>query len=247
MAVKVTTVIPARLGSKRFPDKVIYPLLGRPLLFYIIKELKKSKLIDKLVVATDSRKIAELTHRFETEVILTSSRPKTGSDRIAEILDQIAGSVIINFQADNFGLKAPQLDRLIANFLHDKKEQFGTIAYPIKSDEELFNPDTVKLICDKDDHALWFSRYPIPFIRDAEENNRFAQFKFRGHCGVYFFRRASLKKFASWKRGVFEKTESLEQLRILENGAKIKVYHLKSEPVSVDSPDDLKKLKRIYK
>ncbi len=247
MGHRVLAVIPARLGSRRFSNKVIYPLFGKPLLFYVHSEVRRAKSIDRVVIATDSDEIAAVAEGFGAEVVRTSRRHRTGSDRVAEVAGKIGGDIVINIQADNFGLKGSVLDSLVKRMADDGKIKYATLARKVDSDSELFSPNLVKVVTDADDNALWFSRYPLPFLQGAGPGKRYSQFGFLGHIGIYGFRRKALEKFASWKRSPMEKAESLEQLRILENGEKIKVFRTKMDSVEVNSRSDLKKLKRIYK
>ena len=247
MATNVLAVIPARMGSTRFPNKVICPFNDRPLLFYVHREIARVSAIDRLVIATDSKEIAKASENFGAEVVMTSKKHRTGSDRVAEVARKFGGDIILNIQADSFGLTSAALTKLVQAMRTDRRIQFATLARPIENDNELFDPNKVKVVTDSTGDALWFSRFPIPFLQNSVEKDRFSQFKFLLHIGVYGFRRQSLSKFASWKRTVLEKAESLEQLRILGNGAKIRVIKTKARTVSIDSPDDLSKLRRIYK
>jgi 3-deoxy-manno-octulosonate cytidylyltransferase (CMP-KDO synthetase) len=244
---RVIAVIPARLGSTRFPRKVLHLWHGKPLLSYLVKDLSRSKLIDRLVIATDSREIERELSSYDIEVVRTSKRHRTGSDRVAEVMSKIGGDLIINIQADNIGLTAPGLDRVIKRFLDEPRCSFATLARRIEDDSELFDPNSVKLVTDADNYALWFSRSPLPFMQGASEGERWRQFRFLHHIGVYLFRAAALKRFASWPRSPLEKAESLEQLRILENREKLRVFHTRMKAVSIDAPADLKKLDRLYK
>ncbi len=247
MAHRVLAVIPARLGSKRFPEKVIYPFNGKPLLFYVHRQVLKAKRIDRVVIATDNDTIAGAGRQFGAEVIKTSRRHQTGSDRVAEVAAKMGGAFIINVQADNFGLKPSALDTLIERMIDDRKIRFATLARRIDSDRELFSPDLVKVVIGPDGDALWFSRLPLPYLQDTRRTKRCGEFPFLGHIGVYGFRREALRRFTSWKRTPLEKAESLEQLRILEHGEKIRVFKTGIKSVEVNSPDDLKKLRRIYR
>ena len=245
MAQKVLAVIPARLGSKRFARKVIYPYQGKPLLFYVYQGLKRVKEIDRLVIATDSKEIKKVAEKFDAEVIMTSKRHRTGSDRVAEVMKKIGGDIIINIQADNLGLKVSSLNMMVKKMIQNKSIDFATMVYRINNSQELLNTNKVKVLIDKNGNALWFSRLPLPFIQ-RNNNNLKEKFTFWGHIGVYFFRRKALEQFARWQRTPYEKAESLEQLRILENGAEIKIFKTRAHPVSIDQKQDLKKLKFLY-
>lgn len=246
MKPRVLAVIPARLGSTRFPRKVIHDWKGRPLLAWLTAELARSKHIDRLVVATDSKEVRRALGD-EVEVIMTSKRHRTGSDRAAEVHATLGGDYVLNIQADNFDLKAALVDRVIERFIKDRQVDFATVARRIDNDEDLFDPNTVKVVTGRDGRALWFSRYPLPYVRGATDGERFRQHRYWYHIGVYLFRAAGLKRFARWPRSALEKAESLEQLRVLENGGTLRVYQTRARTVSVDTPQDLKKLERCYK
>lgn len=239
MRPKVLAVIPARFASRRFPGKALCSIAGKPLIQHIYEETSKSRLIDKVVVATDSAEIFEETKRFGGEAIITSRRHRTGSDRTAEVMERLGGEIILNIQADHLGITGSIYDRVLKNMLSDRGIKFATVACKVGSEELLFDPNCVKLILDSSDHALWFSRYPLPFLQGVN-GNRSGEFDFYYHVGVYFFRKSGLKMFQSWSRTPHEKAESLEQLRILENRQKIKVFKIKSDVVSIDTPNDLK-------
>jgi len=244
---RVVAIIPARLNSSRFPNKVIYPFKGKPLLCYLVDSLAKSRLIDRLIVATDSREICDTMTSVGVETMMTSKRHRTGTDRAAEVAEKVPGSYFLKVQADNFGLQAHLLDKIIARFMADRKEQFGTLVTRAENDDDLVDPNTVKVVWTDDGYARWFSRMPLPYLQKAAEGPLAQQFKFYRHIGIYLFRREALKQFAAWKRSSHEKAESLEQLRILENGAALKGYLTKMRSVSVDSPTDLEKVCKLYK
>jgi len=247
MAVQVTAVIPARLGSKRFPGKVLYPYRGKPLLYYVWNDVRRSRRIDRLIVATDSAEVSRVAEGFGAEVYRSTRPHATGSDRVAEVAARVGGEVFLNIQADNFGLTGRLLDRMIAAFVRERGAEYGTMATRINADGDLFNPNVVKVVISQSGTALWFSRYPIPFLQRSRAMRRTAQFAYRKHIGVYLFRRSGLKAFGRWRRSPLEKAESLEQLRILEHGARMRVFDVPLKTVSVDSPADIEKLDRIYR
>ncbi len=244
---RVVAVIPARLGSTRFPRKVLHPWRGKPLLSHLLDELKRCKQIDQLVVATDSAEIEATLNDRDIDVVRTSKRHRTGTDRVAEVMESVKGDLVLNIQADNIGLKARGLDLIIERFAADRQNRFGTVARSIDNDSELSDPNSVKLVMDRDQRALWFSRYPLPYLQAADRGERWRQYRYYHHIGVYLFRAEALRQFAGWRRGSLEKAESLEQLRILENGESLKVFLTKMKALSIDRPEDLKKLDRPYK
>ncbi len=245
MKPKVLAVIPARLGSRRFSGKVLYPFKGKPLLFYVWDEMRRAKRVDRLVIATDSREIKSAAEDFGAEVILSRKSHPSGSDRVAEIAAKLGGEIIVNIQADNLTLPAKVIDKGIDLMRHSPKLMFATTATAIRSDEELYDPNTVKVVCSRAGMALWFSRYPIPFVQHPDSNDRLSQYHYLKHIGVYVFRRKGLESFAQWKPAPLEKAESLEQLRILEHGGTIGLFESKVTSISVDTPDDIRKLELV--
>ena len=243
MAAKVVAIIPARYNSQRFNGKVLYPIAGMPLLYHIWKSIASAKSLSKLLITTDDQRIKAAAESFGAEVIMSSGRHRTGSDRVAEISEKVSGDIFINVQADNFGIKPAFINNLVANFAKDKTEKYGTVVKKIRNDNFLFNPNCVKTVLDKTDHALWFSRFPIPYLNNLKGKTRNSQHNFWEHIGIYLFRKAGLKKYAGWKRTEAEKAESLEQLRILENGERIKVYKTTANIISIDNKDDLRRIK----
>ena len=244
---RITAVIPARLDSKRFPRKVLYPFKGRPLIAHLYNELSKSKEIDRLVIATSDKEIRDAAQTFGAETVKTSSRHKTGSDRAAEVVEKIGGDIVLNIQGDNFGLNVKVLDSIIQKFKTERKLQFATLANKINSDAELKDSNNVKVVLDKNCNAILFSRSVIPFLQNFQKKNMSSQFTFYHHIGIYLYRRSGLLQYASWKQSELEKAESLEQLRILENSEKIRVFKTKMRPVSIDTLAEMKKIEKKYR
>ena len=247
MTAPIVAVIPARYDSSRFPGKVLFQFRGKSLLHHLYQELNKCKKIGRLLIATDDRRVRDAVNEFGGEVVMTSRKHRSGSDRVAEVVADMKANIVVNIQADNFGLKAAVLDRTIGQFESAKEAPYGTMAFRLTSDEELFDPNMVKVVLGKDNQALWFSRFPLPYVRDIIEDKRVEQHKFYGHIGVYLFRKASLEQYAGWKQGLSEKAESLEQLRILENGGSIRAFLTRSVPIAIEVPEDIGKLEHLYR
>lgn len=235
-------VIPARLGSSRFPRKVLYPWKGKPLLFHVWDKVRQANTITRVVIATDSKEIEKVSRDFGAEVVRTSARCQTGSDRAAEVQRKVGGDIVINVQGDNLNLTPKVFDTVIRAMKKDSTIQFATLARQTSTDEELFDPGRVKVAVDKNSRALWFSRFPIPFLQNASAGTRFRQFPFLSHVGIYFFRAAALAQYTTWKRTPCELAESLEQLRVLENGGSMRVFMTNMNSITVDTPADLKRL-----
>lgn len=207
--------------------------------------MMKSKKLNRLIIATDSPEIRNIMNEFGADVAMTSKKHQTGSDRVAEVSRKIKSDIVINIQGDSFGLKASTIDNVISKFLKSKSTKFATLAYKISSDNDLFDPNIVKLVKNYKDEALWFSRFPMPYLNQADRGFKYRQFNFYGHLGVYLYTWNAIQKFSVWKRSLNEKAESLEQLRILENDEKIRVFTTRSKSISIDTKDDLKKIDSI--
>lgn len=244
---KVLAVIPARYSSSRFMGKVIHPVNGKPLISHLYLEMLKSNEIDRLVVATDDKRIIDALTPYNIEIIKTSKKHKTGSDRAAECLKKIKADIILNIQADNFGLKAVTVDKVIKKFKADKKYDYATIIRRIDNEADIKDFNTVKVVKDNNFESLLFSRNYLPYLQQGLKKEKHKQFKYYKHIGVYLFRAAGLKKYSSWKRSDLERAESLEQLRVLENGYKFKLYETKANTISVDTKRDLRKIDNLYK
>lgn len=245
----VVIIIPARLGSTRFKRKVLASVDGKPLLFHVWRRAKQSKLADRVVVATDSEEIARAASGFGAEVIRTAKRHKTGSDRAAEVARKFGGRVIVNWQGDTLGISGKTVDRAIATLKSQKSIGVVTLACRITDDGDLHNPNVVKVVCDTHNRAMAFSRSLIPFVRKPAgrwSRPGWRDFKYLHHIGIYVFRRETLLAFTGWPRTPLEKAESLEQMRILENGEAIQVVTTTARPASIDSPEDLENWSRRY-
>ncbi|MCB2230496.1 3-deoxy-manno-octulosonate cytidylyltransferase [bacterium] len=247
MAHSVVAVIPARMNSTRFPGKVAYLHRGKPLLFYIWKQVRQSRLVDRIVIASDSPEVLSLAESFDAEAVRTSAKHQTGSDRVAEVMSKIGGSIFVNVQADNFGLSGRTFDPVLRWMKQHPRVQFATLARKIADQRDLDRTDCTKVVASHDRYALWFSRLPVPFIRDCVTGNRLSHYPFLEHIGVYFFRAAGLAQYAGWKRSAAERAESLEQLRILENGERIRLFLTTARSVSVDSPHDVKAVESLIR
>lgn len=246
---KVIGVIPARLNSKRFPAKALAPLKGKPLLFYVWNQARKAKTLSRVIIATDSKEIAKAAESFGAEVLMTSRRPRNGSERVAEVADRVKGDIFVSVQGDFLRFNPKWIDSGVNALSPQKRLQFLTLVTRIRDDKELFDPDRVKAVvrhCNAPEtpEALWFSRYPVPFVRSESkqgDSEHWRGFKFWKHLGIYFYRRSGLKLYQSWPIAVYETAESLEQLRILENGARIGALEVRGKSICVDSPKDLER------
>lgn len=235
---KIIGVIPARYGSTRFPGKPLVDIGGKPMIQHVWENSAESKLINKLYAATDDKRIFNAVNSFGGNAVMTSKKHKCGSDRIGEVIKKIKCDIVVNIQGDEPFINPLNIDKAIKPLLEDKNIQVSTLCTPIKHSDEINNPNVVKAVIDKKGFALYFSRFAVPYNRDKTKN--IVYFK---HIGLYVYRKKYLLEFIKLKPSKLEETEKLEQLRILENGTKIKVVITNADSITVDTISDLKKLK----
>lgn len=239
----IVGVIPARIGSTRFPGKPLVNLKGRPLIQWTIEGAKKSKLLNDLIVATDDERIKAAAEAVGAKVVMTSSELPTGSDRIHAAIQGLACDVVVNIQGDEPLVTGDLIDRLAQVFVNEPTMDMATLAHPI-SDEELQSPNAVKVVVNCKDEALYFSRYGIPYSRISAVELGSLEGCLK-HIGMYAYSRDFLKQFCEAPPALIEKAESLEQLRALYLGAKIKVIRVKEASLGVDTPEDLARLEKL--
>lgn len=241
---KSAVVIPARYNSTRFPGKPLANLLGKPLIQHVYERAKMAKKISTIIVATDDERIERAVKNFGGNVIMTSPNHLSGSDRVAEVANKLSEDVIINVQGDEPLIEPWLIDELVEVF--SKSEvKVATARIPITDPKDIQNPNVVKVVCDKDGFALYFSRSPIPGTRnDITIRTQIKPVFFR-HVGVYAYTREFIIKFPSLEPTPLELQEGLEQLRILEHGYKIKVIDTEYQSIGVDTPEDLEHLRSI--
>jgi 3-deoxy-manno-octulosonate cytidylyltransferase (CMP-KDO synthetase) len=245
---KVIGVIPARYSSTRFPGKPLVDILGKPMIQWVYENAMGSKLLDFLIVATDDERIYNVVKSFGGNVIMTPSDIQTGTDRVAYVLNEFDADIVANIQGDEPLLTSEMIDRAIEPFLNSEKVDISTLAVKINDVDLIFNPNVVKVVFDKDKIALYFSRSPIPFCRDAKNEKDWLRLgNFYKHIGLYVYSRESLLKFVSLRRSSLEEIEKLEQLRALENGFRIKVVISESDTIGVDTPEDVEKVVAFLK
>ncbi len=231
-------VIPARFGSTRFPKKVIADLNGKPIIQHIWENCKKAKMLDDLVIATDNDEVMEVIKSFGGKAVFTSPDHMTGTDRIAEVVNAIDVNVIVNIQGDEPLIQAEMVDSLVRTILDHKNISMASLMKKMENLDEINNPNVVKVIVDKNGFAIYFSRSPIPYPRLKEEAKLYYK-----HLGIYAYTKDFLYEYTNLPKSYLEKCESLEQLRVLENGYKIKMVETKFDTIGVDTPDDLEKVK----
>lgn len=238
-----TVVIPAREKSSRLPNKLLIEVNGKPIIKWTVENCLNVKNIDRVIVATDSERIKEALKNLDIDIFITPENIKSGSDRIAYVLKYIEDEDIINVQGDEPLVNVEDIENL-ANVL--KNGDITTLAYPIDKEEDFKNPNIVKVVLDKDNYALYFSRSPIPFPRDISFNEIKKSIKVYKHIGIYGYKKEILYKFSyELEPSPIEEVEKLEQLRFLYNGYKIKVVEAKEETVGIDTEEDLRKFKLL--
>lgn len=233
-----TAIIPSRYGSSRFEGKPLALVHGKPMIQRVYEQAIKAAAVERVVVATDDQRIARAVERFGGEVVMTGSDLRSGSDRVAEaagILGLDSNEIVVNIQGDQPAFAPECIDELVAPLLRDPAIDMSTLAYRITDPRELTDPKDVKVTMDVHGFALYFSRARIPFPRDNDMTSA-DTYK---HLGFYAYPLAFLKMMAAFPTGVLEQTEKLEQLRVLENGHKIKVVITRHDSPEVDLPEDI--------
>ena len=237
---KTAIIIPARYGSSRLEGKPLLEVMGKPVIQWVYEKAKLSKLADMIIVATDDKRIYDCVKSFYGEVEMTSEDHKCGSDRIMEVVSRHPEiSYICNLQGDEPLIKPESIDDVIRNVKEDENADISTLIRVLEDVEEINNPNLVKCVIDNRGFSLYFSRSKIPF----ERNSGIATFY--GHLGIYGYKRKALELMTTLSQTPLEKTESLEQLRALENGMKIKTSVVDFVPVGIDTREDLEKFRRI--
>jgi 3-deoxy-manno-octulosonate cytidylyltransferase (CMP-KDO synthetase) len=242
-------IIPARFASSRFPGKPLIDIGGKSMIQRVYEQA--SKALKWIYVATDDERIAEHVESFEGKVVLTSKDHKSGTDRCSEAIKIISDiesnlhfDVVINIQGDEPFIKPEQL-RLVMSCFEESTVNIATLAKPIEDNNEIFNPNVVKVIRNKESFAIYFSRSPIPFIRNDIHENWHNSFHYLKHIGIYAYNIKVLKQLTTLVPSPLELAESLEQNRWIENGYPIFVETTKFDTVAIDTPEDLKKIEHL--
>ncbi len=237
---KTAIIIPARYGSSRLEGKPLIEVNGKPIIQWVYEKAQQAKLADIIIVATDDERIFNAVKAFGGNVEMTSVNHKCGSDRIREVVERHPEIFyIVNLQGDEPLIKPDSIDDVARNVQEDDHADISTLIRVLKDEAEINNPNLVKCVIDNNGYALYFSRAKIPY----ERNTGIATFY--GHLGIYGYKREALIKMTSLPQTPLEKTESLEQLRALENGMKIKTSVVDFVPVGIDTKEDLEKFKQI--
>ncbi len=233
----VIVVIPARYGSSRFPGKPLVKLLGKPMIQHVYERALACRVVSDVLVATDDDRIRQAVEQFGGRVVMTADSYRTGTDRVAGVARTFSGQYFLDLQGDEIPLDPDLLADLIEPFVESGAEM-GTLKRAIDSTDDLYNPAVVKVVTDRHGDALYFSRAPIPLVRD-DPSRRTVHGLHYIHLGLYIYTRATLLKFAALPTGVLEDAEKLEQLRALEYGIRIRVWETTQVSLRVDRPEDV--------
>ena len=245
---KYLALIPARYASTRFPAKPLADILGKPMIQHVYE--RATQVFDNCYVATDDDRIANAIKMFGGNVVMTSTEHRSGTDRCREALEIISAQtgttfdVVVNIQGDEPYIQTEQL-KLIKSCFNDSTTEIATLVKPFSDDEDIFNPNLPKVVLNAHSEAIYFSRSPIPFLRNLQKEEWQKNHKYLKHIGLYAYRADILKQITSLPVGNLEKLESLEQLRWLENGYNIKVAETQFESYAIDTPEDLERLLKV--
>ena len=234
-------VIPARYASTRLPGKPLLDICGKPLIQHVWETVSRARGLDEVVVATDDMRIAHAVQAFGGKVCMTSPDCRSGSDRVREVAASLAADVYVNVQGDEPLLEASAIERLRDVFTEDASVQVATLCSRI-SEEQARSPHQVKVVRDHAGNALYFSRAPLPFVRESGESTEFL-----GHVGIYAYRADALRGFASLPFSPLEQAEKLEQLRFLQAGIPVCVLEVPPMGVGVDTPEDLERVRAVVR
>ena len=242
-------IIPARYASSRLPGKPLIDLCGKSMIERTYHGAKASHVLKALIVATDDERIYAEVKRFGGEVEMTSSTHRSGTDRIAEVAAKRGfadDDVIVNIQGDQPLVEASVIDRLVEPLLQDPSLVMSTMSYRITDETVINNPNAVKVVTDLNGMALYFSRYPIPFVRDAAGVDPLVVPYYK-HLGLYAYRKAFLLGYSGLRPSYLESNEQLEQLRALENGYGIKVVESPHNSLEIDTKEDVERVRAVLK
>ena len=239
---KIVAAIPARLNSSRLPKKLLRDICGKTLITRTYEATVNSNLFDDVLVITNSSEIIAELESSKVKYIFDDANYQTGTDRIAGVASKIEADIIINVQGDEPFINSNTIESILNTFKHDKENNIKIVSVmtPIKDDQELKNPNNVKVFTDVSKNAIYFSRHPIPFKIDLNIS------KAHKHVGIYAFRKKSLIEFAKLKVGELESSEKIEALRLIENDIKIKMINSNDTFIGIDTEEDIQKAIKIF-
>lgn len=240
----VLGVIPARYSSTRFEAKVLADIMGKPMLQYVWERAKQAMVLDDLIIACDDERVAAAAREFGAKVIFTAKGHLSGSDRICEVINPLDVKVVVNIQADEPLIHPMMIDTVAQILLDDNSISMATLMKKIEDPKEINDPNVVKVVVDKDNFALYFSRAPIPYKAQNSEIKSPVYYK---HIGLYGYSKDFLFTYKKLPVADLEKIERLEQLRVLKEGYRIKVLETKYDTIGVDTPEDLERVKEYLR
>jgi 3-deoxy-manno-octulosonate cytidylyltransferase (CMP-KDO synthetase) len=238
----IVIVIPARYGATRLPGKPLVSLAGQPMIQRVYERAKLATRAHRVLVATDDERILKAVESFGGTARMTRPDHRTGTERVAEVAAHEKGDVFVNVQGDEPLLDPAAVDTAIDALLEEPAAAIATVATPIKTPADIMDPNVVKTVLDFDNNGLYFSRAPIPWVRDTAGKIQVRHLK---HLGLYVFHRDALLEYPTLPQGELERIEQLEQLRWLENGWKIRVAEVEHDAVSVDVPEDVARVEKL--
>lgn len=238
---KILGIIPARYDSSRFPGKPLADIMGKTMIQRVAGQVQKCSLVNEVIVATDDERIFENVSKADVKVVMTGKNHQSGTDRIGEVFEKLNAEgklfdVIVNIQGDEPFIDPKQIEEVLSLF-NNPEVQIATLVKKITAEEDIYDPNVVKVVFGNTRQALYFSRSPIPFLRAKTEETLYYK-----HVGMYAYKSSILKQLVALQTTPLEKAESLEQLRWLEHGFKIHVHITEIESIAIDTPEDLKKL-----
>lgn len=237
----VIGVIPARYQSTRFAGKVLADIMGKPMLQHVWERAKRSRILDDLIIACDNEIVLGVAREFGAHAVMTSKEHACGTDRISEVVNPLEVKVVINIQADEPLIHPMMIDSVARALLEDSTINMATIMKKIEDTREIANPNVVKVVVDKNNFALYFSRAPIPYLAPNADIEQLVYYK---HIGLYGYTKDFLFTYRNLPVANIEKTEKLEQLRVLAEGFKIKVIQTPFDTIGVDTPEELERARQ---
>lgn len=243
---KIVGIIPSRYASTRLPGKPLVDICGKTMVQRVYEQASRSSLLTDVIVATDDERIERSVRDFGGNVRMTPAEIQSGSDRIALVAKELQADIVVNIQGDEPLIDPMLIDETVRALMDDSGAVVATAVKQTSSHQDMFNPNVVKVVFDHDRYALYFSRSPIPHVRDAKKDEEwFTKKIFYKHFGIYVYRADFLQQYTNLEQSPLETAEKLEQLRILENGYRIKCVITEYESHPVDTPEDLHKVIQI--
>lgn len=238
---KIVTIIPARYGSSRFPGKPLVDICGKPMIWWVYNSIKKSKRIDEVYVATDDKRIEDECRKYHMNVVMTRDNIQTSTERLYEVAQKVEADLYICVNGDEPLIDCKMVERIIPSGKNQDELFVSNLMTKIKKPSEVIDFTNIKVVTDKYQNALFFSRSPIPYPKSSLD------YDYYKHVGVLIYNYKALEFFATTKRGKLEAIEDINEIRFLENGIKLKMVEVEAETLSVDTPKDLDKVREMMK